>query len=93
MSTHKIRFFNIKKKTILNYPKISQICNYRICSKGLMNEFETAEVNEPSVFEPLKFYCTFHIEQDRWYKIIYMVCPHVRVMSHSLKPVNYLLKV
>ena len=22
-----------------------------------MNEFETAVVNEPSVFEPLKFYC------------------------------------
>ena len=28
------------------------------CSKGLKNEFETAVVNEPSVFEPLKFYCT-----------------------------------
>ena len=27
------------------------------CSKGLKNEFETAVVNEPSVFEPLKFYC------------------------------------
>ena len=25
--------------------------------KGLRNEFETAVVNEPSVFEPLKFYC------------------------------------
>ena len=25
--------------------------------KGLMNEFETAVVNEPSVFESLKFYC------------------------------------
>ena len=24
-----------------------------------MNEFETAVVSEPSVFEPLKFYCTF----------------------------------
>ena len=24
---------------------------------GLKNEFETAVVNEPSVFEPLKFYC------------------------------------
>ena len=24
----------------------------------LKNEFETAVVNEPSVFEPLKFYCT-----------------------------------
>ena len=26
-------------------------------SKGLKNEFETAVVDEPSVFEPLKFYC------------------------------------
>ena len=40
-----------------NIPKLSQICNYGICSKGLKNEFETAVVNEPSVFEPLKFYC------------------------------------
>ena len=27
-------------------------------SKGLKNEFEKAMVNEPSVFEPLKFYCS-----------------------------------
>ena len=27
-------------------------------SYGLKKEFETAVVNEPSVFEPLKFYCT-----------------------------------
>ena len=26
-------------------------------SKGLKNEFETADVNEPSVFEPQWFYC------------------------------------
>ena len=26
---------------------------------GLENEFEIAVVNEPSVFEPLKFYCTW----------------------------------
>ena len=26
-------------------------------SKALKNEFETSVVNEPSVFEPLKFYC------------------------------------
>ena len=41
-----------------NYLKLSQICNYGICSKGLKNEFETVVVNEPSVFEPMKFYCT-----------------------------------
>ena len=28
-------------------------------SRGLKKEFETAMVNEPSVFEPLKFYCIF----------------------------------
>ena len=39
------------------YLILSQICNYGICSKGPTNEFETAVVNEPSVFEPLKFDC------------------------------------
>ena len=47
--------FNMKKKTTLNYPKSA--CSYRIFSKVLKNEFETAVVYEPSVFEPLKFYC------------------------------------
>ena len=54
MSTHNILFLNVKKKIIL---KLSQICNYRICSKEPKNKFETAVVNEPSVFEPLKFHC------------------------------------
>ena len=40
-----------------NHPKLCQIYNYEICSKGPKNEFETAVVSEPSVFEPLKFYC------------------------------------
>ena len=46
--------FNIKKKIALNYPKTAALgfCN------GLKNEFETGVVNEPSVFEPLKFYCS-----------------------------------
>ena len=39
-----------------NHPKLCQICNYGICFKGPKNKFETAVVNEPSVFEPLKFY-------------------------------------
>ena len=46
--------FNIQKKQ----PKLAQICSYVFSSKGLKNEFETAVVNEPSVFEPLKVYCT-----------------------------------
>ena len=41
-----------------NHPKLSQICNCGICFKGPKNEFEPAVVNEPSVFEPLKFCCT-----------------------------------
>ena len=48
--------FNIKKKITLNYPKFAA---KGIFSKGLKNEFETAMVNKPSVFEPLKFYCSF----------------------------------
>ena len=39
-----------------NHPKLSQICSFEIFSKGLKKEFETAKVNKPSVFEPLKFY-------------------------------------
>ena len=46
--------FNIITK---NHPKLPEVCSYEIFSEGLKNEFETAVVNEPSVFEPLKFYC------------------------------------
>ena len=46
--------FNIKKEITLRYPKFAATV---FCSKALKNEFETAVVNEPSVFEPLKFYC------------------------------------
>ena len=41
-----------------NHPKLFQIFNYGICSMGPKNEFEIAVVKEPSVFKPLKFYCT-----------------------------------
>ena len=47
--------FNIKKKITLIYSKSAAMGFY---SKGPKNEFETAVVNEPSVFKPLKFYCT-----------------------------------
>ena len=60
-STHNIPFLNIKKE---NHPKLFHICIYGICSKGL-KEFETAVVNEPSAFEPLKFYCTFRESNSR----------------------------
>ena len=48
--------FNMNKKIILNYPKSAAMGFF---SKGLKNEVETAVVNEPSVFEPLKFYYTY----------------------------------
>ena len=38
------------------HSNLSLICSYGIFSKGLKNEFETAVVNKPSEFEPLKFY-------------------------------------
>ena len=40
---------NIQKNINLNYPKSAAM--------GLKNEFETAMVNEPSVFEQLKVCC------------------------------------
>ena len=44
----------MNKKDTINCPKSAAMSFF---SKGLKNEFETAVVNEPSVFEPLKFYC------------------------------------
>ena len=44
----------MNKKNTINYPKSAATGFF---SKGLKNEFETVVVNEPSVLEPLKFYC------------------------------------
>ena len=55
MSTHNITIFNMKTKNTLNYPKSAAMGFF---SKGLKNEFERAVVNESSVFELLKFYCS-----------------------------------
>ena len=57
MSTHNIPFSQYEKE---KHPKLFQICSYWIFSKGLKNEFERAVVNQPSVFEPLKFYCIYN---------------------------------
>ena len=54
MYTHNT-IFNMNKK---KQPKIAQICSYGSFSKGLKNNFQTAVVNKPSVFEPLNFYCS-----------------------------------
>ena len=48
--------FNVKKKVTLNYPNSATMGFF---SSGLKNEFETAVVKEPSVFEPLKFNCIY----------------------------------
>ena len=46
--------FNIKQKVNLIIPNLHLRV---VIFQGLKNEFEIAMVNEPSVFEPLKFYC------------------------------------
>ena len=46
--------FNMEKIITLSYPKSAAM---EFCSEGLKKEFETAVVNKPTVFEPLKFYC------------------------------------
>ena len=56
MSSHNIPFFNIKKE---NHPRFISHLQLWHFSKELNNEFETSVVNEPSVFEPLKFHCMF----------------------------------
>ena len=48
--------FNIKNITI-DYSKCAAM---KVFFRGaLKNDFETAVVNEPSVFEPLKVYCMY----------------------------------
>ena len=61
--------FNIKKKITLNYSKYNNVCSYGIFSLGLKNEVEIAMVNEPSVFEPLKFYCTLYMKKANYDEI------------------------
>ena len=63
--TTQYTIFNINKKIALNYPKSAAIFFF---SKGLKNEFETSVVNEPSVFEPLKFSCMIPISIDVIYQ-------------------------
>ena len=56
-SSNEYTHYTISQYEKENDPKLSQNCKYRTFSKGPKNEFETAVVNEPSEFEPLKFYC------------------------------------
>ena len=71
--------FNMNEKGTINYPKSAAMFFF---SKGLKNEFETAVVNEPSVFEPLKFYCNASVCSRRellmWHPFIaFQVCCHL----------------
>ena len=55
--------FNIKRKPTLNYPKFVAIGFFQ----GHKNEFKTVVVDEPSMFEPLKFYCmSSGIRHKQW---------------------------
>ena len=54
MSTHNIPFAIYKR----NHPLLSHIYS---CLQGLKIKFETAEVNAPLEFQPLKFYCTVEL--------------------------------
>ena len=64
MSTHNITFSIFKRKSAL----IIQLMEF---CKGLKDEFETAVVNKPSVFEPLKFYCTLILQVKKFEKCHY----------------------
>ena len=54
MSTHNIQFHDKIRKFPFIFVFLRAI---RKISLGLKNEFELAMVNEPSVFELLRFYC------------------------------------
>ena len=54
MSTYNIPFSIYKKE---NHTKLSQSAAKGFFPRDSRTSFETAMVNEPSVFEPLKFYC------------------------------------
>ena len=47
--------FNIEKKITLNNSTFAPM----VSPQRLKNKFETAVVNEPSEFEPLKVYCMY----------------------------------
>ena len=53
MKTHNIPFSIFLKE---NHTILSKLCRYFFLGTQ-EREFETAVVNEPSVFEPSKFYC------------------------------------
>ena len=71
--------FNIKRKIDLNFFKSAAIGFF---SKGLKNEFETAMVNESSVFEPLKFHCMYKGDFGFKDRICVTLNKQITVLSH-----------
>ena len=59
-------FTSKKNKISLNYPYI--VFGGKTC--GLKNVFDSSMVNEPSGFEPLKFYCSLKILFETELKIL-----------------------
>ena len=60
MNTHRLtKIYHFQFKERKSAYILSQMCSQGIFSKGLKNKYETAVVNESSVFEPLKFYCSY----------------------------------
>ena len=51
-------------------------------SKGLKHEFETAVVNEPSVFVPLKFYCNTNVLLSDISAFLYLISPASLLQKH-----------
>ena len=76
--------FNIKKKITLNYSKSAAMSFY---SKGLKNECETARGNEPSVFEPPKFYCICFL-----YNMV-NICHILQFSKYDIKSVSHISAV
>ena len=71
-----IPFSIYKRKISLNYPKSAAVGFF---FKGLKDQFETAVVNEPSVFEPLKFYCILYCQ---W------ICSTIKALEHVTISLN-----
>ena len=52
---------NIKNKITLNYPQYDNVCSHGMFFQGTQERVRNSHGNEPSVFEPFKFYCAANI--------------------------------
>ena len=85
MSTHNIPFSKKEKSPliILSLP----LWDF---SKGPKNEFEAAVVDEPSAFEPLKFYCNRYNTEAQYCRITQLLnkctkLPNLLIHMHYQK--------